>query len=57
MEHLNAAKEAYGRRLVLTDPGERADDQVRDMIEVLTRMRWSSGLPRSALASDFQHMS
>jgi putative resolvase len=38
VEHLEAALSAQGRRIVVTDPGERTDDLVRDMIEVLTRM-------------------
>jgi putative resolvase len=38
VEHLEAALGAHGRRLVVADPGERADDLVRDMIEVLTSM-------------------
>ena len=38
LEHLEAALAAHGRRIVVTDPGETADDLVRDMIEVLTSM-------------------
>lgn len=38
VEHLDAALAAPGRHLVVTDPGERTDDLVRDMIEVLTSM-------------------
>jgi putative resolvase len=38
VEHLDAALAAHGRRLVVTDPGETADDLVWDMIEVLTLM-------------------
>jgi putative resolvase len=38
VEHLEAALAAGGRRIVVTDPGETADDLVRDMIEVLTSM-------------------
>ena len=37
-EHLEAALPAHGRKVVVTDPGETADDLVRDMIEVLTSM-------------------
>jgi putative resolvase len=36
--HLEVALAAQGRRLVAADPGETADDVVRDMIEVLTSM-------------------
>lgn len=38
VEHLEAALAAQGRRIVVADPGERTDDLVRDMIEVLTSM-------------------
>ncbi len=38
VEHLEAALSAHGRRIVVADPGETADDLVRDMIEVLTSM-------------------
>jgi putative resolvase len=38
VEHLEAALAAHGREVVVADPGERADDLVRDMIEVLTWM-------------------
>jgi putative resolvase len=38
VEHLPAALSAQGRRIVIADPGERTDDLVRDMIEVLTSM-------------------
>ena len=38
VEHLEAALSAQGRRIVVSDPGETADDLVRDMIEVLTSM-------------------
>jgi putative resolvase len=38
VEHLEAALSAQGRRIVVADPGERTDDLVRDMIEVLTSM-------------------
>jgi putative resolvase len=38
VEHLEAALGAHGRRIVVADPGETADDLVRDMIEVLTSM-------------------
>jgi putative resolvase len=38
VEHLEAALAAQGRRIVVADPGETADDLVRDMIEVLTSM-------------------
>jgi putative resolvase len=38
LEHLEAALAAYGRKIVVTDPGETTDDLVRDMIEVLTWM-------------------
>jgi putative resolvase len=37
-EHLEAALTAQGRKIVVADPGETADDLVRDMIEVLTSM-------------------
>ena len=36
--HLEAALSAHGRKVVVADPGETADDLVRDMIEVLTFM-------------------
>ena len=36
--HLEAALSAHGRKVVVADPGESADDLVRDMIEVLTWM-------------------
>lgn len=35
-EPVEAPLSAYGRRLVLLDPGEVDDDLVRDMTEVLT---------------------
>ncbi len=38
VEHLDAALAAQGRRVLVADPGETADDLVRDMIEVLTSM-------------------
>jgi putative resolvase len=38
VEHLEAALSAHGREVVVTDPGETADDLVCDMIEVLTSM-------------------
>lgn len=38
VEHLEAALSAQGRRIVVIDDGESADDLVRDMIEVLTWM-------------------
>lgn len=38
MEHLHAALAGHGRRIVVVDAGETADDLVRDMIEVLTSM-------------------
>jgi putative resolvase len=38
VEYLEAALAAQGRRVVVADPGETADDLVRDMIEVLTSM-------------------
>jgi putative resolvase len=38
VEHLEAALSAHGREVVVADPGETADDLVRDMIEVLTWM-------------------
>jgi Predicted site-specific integrase-resolvase len=38
VEHLEAALSAQGRRVVVADAGERTDDLVRDMIEVLTGM-------------------
>ncbi|WP_066942281.1 IS607 family transposase [Microtetraspora fusca] len=38
VEYVEAALSAQGRRLVVADPGETADDLVRDMIEVLTSM-------------------
>jgi putative resolvase len=34
--HLEAALGAHGRQIVVAEPGERTDDLVRDMIEVLT---------------------
>jgi len=33
---VRAALDADGGRLVVADPGERTDDLVRDMVEVLT---------------------
>jgi putative resolvase len=38
LEHLEAALAAQDRRIVVADPGETADDLVRDMIEVVTSM-------------------
>ncbi|WP_369243691.1 IS607 family transposase [Streptomyces sp. R41] len=38
VEHLEAALSASGRRLVVLDPAETADDLVRDITEVLTSM-------------------
>jgi len=38
VEHLDAALAAAGRRVLVADPAETADDLVRDMIEVLTSM-------------------
>ncbi|NGO14877.1 IS607 family transposase [Streptomyces sp. HC44] len=38
VEHLEAALSATGRRLVVLDPAESADDLVRDITEVLTSM-------------------
>jgi putative resolvase len=38
VEHLQAAVAAQGRRIVIADDGETADDLVRDRIEVLTSM-------------------
>jgi putative resolvase len=38
VEHLEAALSAHGRKVVVTDRGETADDLVRDKIEVLTSM-------------------
>ncbi|MFI6494969.1 IS607 family transposase [Streptomyces sp. NPDC050564] len=38
VEHLEAALSASGRRLVVLDPTETADDLVRDTTEVLTSM-------------------
>ncbi|MDX3455488.1 IS607 family transposase [Streptomyces sp. ME02-8801-2C] len=38
VEHLEAALSASGRRLVVLDPAESADDLVRDITEVLTSM-------------------
>lgn len=38
VEHLGAAFAAHGRKIVVADPGEGADDLVRDMIEVLTSL-------------------
>ena len=37
-EHLEAVLSASGRRLVVLDPTERADDLVREITEVLTSM-------------------
>ena len=39
VEHLDAALDAQGRRVLVAGPGETADDPVRDMIEVPTPMR------------------
>jgi putative resolvase len=36
LEHLSAALEAVGRRIVVIDDAELDDDLVRDMTEVLT---------------------
>ncbi|WP_328663368.1 IS607 family transposase [Streptomyces sp. NBC_00328] len=38
VEHLEAALSASGRRMVVLDPAETADDLVRDVTEVLTSM-------------------
>ncbi|NED88258.1 IS607 family transposase [Streptomyces sp. SID11233] len=38
VEHLEAAFSASGRRLLVLDPAETADDLVRDVTEVLTSM-------------------
>ncbi|GAB2803774.1 IS607-like element IS1535 family transposase [Streptomyces chlorus] len=38
VEHLEAALSASGRRLLVLDPAESADDLVRDVTEVLTSM-------------------
>jgi putative resolvase len=38
VEHLDAALAAQGRRVLVADPGETADDLVRDMIEVVFSM-------------------
>ena len=38
VEDLEAVLGAHGRQIVVADPGEIADDLVRDMIEVLTSM-------------------
>ncbi|WP_326715278.1 IS607 family transposase [Streptomyces sp. NBC_01474] len=38
VEHLEAVLSASGRRLVVLDPSESADDLVRDVTEVLTSM-------------------
>ncbi|MCX4785860.1 MULTISPECIES: IS607 family transposase [unclassified Streptomyces] len=38
VEHLEAALSASGRRLLVLDPAERADDLVRDITEALTSM-------------------
>ena len=38
VEQLDAALAAQGRRMVVVDTGETADDVVRDMIELLTSM-------------------
>jgi putative resolvase len=38
VEHLEAALSAHGRKVVVADPGETADDLVRDMTGVLTSM-------------------
>lgn len=38
VEHLEAALAANGRKILVADPGETADDLVRDMIEVLTSL-------------------
>jgi putative resolvase len=38
VEHLEAVLSASGRRLVVLDPAESADDLVRDVTEVLTSM-------------------
>ena len=42
VQHLAAALSAQGRGIVVADPGETADDLVRDVIEVLTSLcaRW-----------------
>lgn len=38
VEHLEAALSASGRRLIVLDPAETADDLVRDITEMLTSM-------------------
>nr|WTB29023.1 IS607 family transposase [Streptomyces sp. NBC_00830] len=48
VEHLEAALSATGRRLVVLDPAESADDLVRDITEVLTSMCARLHGPRSA---------
>jgi len=49
VEHLTCALQATGRRIVVLDDAELADDLVRDMTEILTSLcarlygRWSAG--------------
>ncbi len=54
-EALNAAFAAHGRRIVVVDPDETADDLLRDMIEVLTsfcaRLYGRRGARHRALAA------
>jgi putative resolvase len=38
VEHREAASSGQGRRIVIADPGERTDDLVGDVIDVLTSM-------------------
>lgn len=38
VEHLEAALSAQGRKVLVTDQSETADDLVGDMVEVLTSM-------------------
>nr|WTB35462.1 IS607 family transposase [Streptomyces sp. NBC_00830] len=48
VEHLEGALSAAGRRLVVLDPAETADDLVRDITEVLASMCARLHGPRSA---------
>ena len=59
VEHLHAALGAQGRRIVVVDDGETADDLVRDMIEVLTEyvrtLVWAARCAQSRHARGHRH--
>jgi putative resolvase len=49
VEHLEAALSVSGRRLVVLDPAETADDLVRDITEVLTSSSVTRSVQRPSL--------